>query len=174
MDIFFLALTILMLLVVYFDLTSYLIPNWLNGLVLCLYFGLFFLSPTQLDWQSALIATSVIFAVGFVIFALNWMGGGDVKLLIATAPYIGFSMKLLDYLLMMSLLGGTLSLLLWAVRKIVFQVVSVRADKPLPRILQIGAPVPYGLAIAAAFLYLMWTGSISGISTAQLPLDALK
>lgn len=163
MDIFLVLLTILMLLVIYFDITNYIIPNWLNGVVLLTYAALFLTVP-GLNLQSALLAIAVVFGVGFVIFAMHWMGGGDIKLMVATAPYIGFSMALLDYMVIITLLGGVLSVLLWGIRKAMPIVITAREDKPLPRIFQIGAPVPYGLAIAGTFLYWLWAGQVAGIN----------
>jgi Flp pilus assembly protein protease CpaA len=36
------------------------------------------------------------------------------------------------------------------------------ANRNLPRILHDGAPVPYGVAIAAGFLMMIWTGKVQG------------
>jgi prepilin peptidase CpaA len=163
MDIFLISLILLMLLVIYFDLTSYTIPNWLNGLVLALFPVLYFIHPTEMDWHSALLAFGVVFAVGFIIFSLNIMGGGDIKLLIALAPYYGFSMKLMDFILIVALLGGALSVILWVGRKALGQFIARQTEQSLPRIFQTGAPVPYGLAIAGAFLHSLWIGDIAGI-----------
>ncbi len=168
MDIFLISLTLLMLLVVYFDLTSYTIPNWLNGAVLLLFPALYFMHPAGQDWQSALVAFAVVFAVGFVIFSLNWMGGGDIKLLIALAPYLGFNQKLMDFLLIVALLGGVLSIVLWIGRKLIGLLIAYQTEQSLPRIMQKGAPVPYGLAIAGAFFHAMWVGNITGISAARI------
>lgn len=163
MDIFLLALTVLMLMVIYFDLTSYLIPNWLNGLVLGLFLTLLALHPEQIDWQSSLLAFGIVFAVGFAMFAFRMMGGGDIKLLIALAPFMGFSQLLLDYALLFTLAGGALSLALYVARKIAPQIVKDTTISRF-RIIQNGAPVPYGLAIAGAFLYMLLAGKINGIN----------
>lgn len=158
----FASLMVLMLLVVLYDATRYIIPNWLNALVLLLYPLHVILSPVPLDWQMALVAMGVMFAVGFVTYLLKWMGAGDVKLLAAVTPWIGWRPDLLDYTLYVALVGGALSLLLLLVRKIIPWVGKV-PEHPYCRILHHNSPVPYGLAIAVVFLVFLFTGRIAGI-----------
>ena len=164
MSIFLIGLTLLMLLVIYFDLTSFTIPNWLNAIALLLFIPFILSTPHSVDWQSALLAFGVVFAIGFFIFAMNWMGGGDIKLFIATAPWLGWGTLLADYLILVAILGGILSILLLVIRKIVPWILPRIDLATLPRLLRKGEPVPYGLAIAGAFLYYMWTGQIAGIA----------
>lgn len=147
------ALLILMLLVVYYDARTYTIPNWLCGLVLVLYIPAFFLAPIPPDWQSGLLALALTFAIGYILFSLNWMGGGDVKLFAACALWTGMR-ELPDFLIYAALMGGALTLALIAAR------VFTGKKANMPRLLQKGAPVPYGLAIAAAFSWLLVEGRI--------------
>lgn len=169
MDMFLISLTLLMICVIYFDFTSYIIPNWLNALVLVLFGVMALMTGTVVDWQYSFIAFGIVFAAGFFIFAMNWMGGGDVKLLIATAPWVGFS-HLLEYILLVAVLGGVLAISIWHFRKITPWVWKVKHGGTLPRILRTGEMVPYGLAIAAAFLYFLWTGNVVGVEAVFKPL----
>lgn len=163
MDIFLLALTLLMLLVIYFDLTSYTIPNWLNGVMLCLYIPFVLGHPEGVNWPMALLGGLIVFGVGFVIFTMEWMGGGDIKLLIASAPWVGWD-KLLDYTILVAILGGLLATLVWLARKAIpWMLRSNDAVKKLPRILREDEPLPYGLAIAGGFLWLLWSGQLGHI-----------
>ena len=149
-----------MLAVMFFDLTRYLIPNWLTGSLLVLYPLAVFLAPQTVDWQAGLLALAVMFAVGYGIFALRLMGGGDVKLIIACALWVGLS-QLAEFVILFALLGGALSVILWVGRKALPFLAP--AFSP-PRALKAGEPVPYGVAIAIAFLWMLWAGKIAAAS----------
>lgn len=112
-------LSILMLLVLFFDIRSYLIPNWLVGAVLAFYPALLMLSPIAIDWKMALASMLGSFVVGFILFSSKVMGGGDVKLLAACCLWTGTT-ALPTYLLYTSGLGGILSILLLAGRPVVY------------------------------------------------------
>src|SRR5688572_13700573 len=85
-------LTIFLMLIFYYDLTSYLIPNWINGLLLVLYPIFLLMSPPFPPifnaWISLLIF-GIVFAVGIAIFMFRWAGGGDVKLLAVLSLWTG-------------------------------------------------------------------------------------
>jgi prepilin peptidase CpaA len=155
-------LTLLMLTVIVTDVRSYLIPNWLVGLLLLLY-------PVSLallhlpDWPGALLAGGIMFAVGFALFALRLMGGGDVKLLAVASLYAGRS-QILPYLALVAVLGGLLALFLLLARPVIgYFFSSLKRPYPIPRLFRIDEPVPYGVAIALAFLYLLWSGALPGL-----------
>ena len=96
-------------------------------------------------------AAATVLSVAFVCFACGWIGGGDAKLATTTALWLGFA-NLFDYLVYASLLGGALTLLIVQFR-----------NMPLPRVLagrewaerlhRQGGGVPYGIALAAAALF---------------------
>lgn len=165
MHVFFLLLTVLMALVMFFDVTKYLIPNWLVGLVLVFYPFMVLMAPHgSVNWLGALGAMLVIFAVGYVIYIKKWMGGGDIKLLTACALWAG-PMQLLDFLLIMALIGGALALLLIAIRRALpWAAPAYAGSAKLPRVLSEGEPLPYGLAIAGSFLLLLWMQQLPGLA----------
>lgn len=146
-----------MLAVLYFDMTRFIIPNWLVGSLLVLYPVALWLSPVPVDWKMAALGMLIVFAVGYVIFSLKWMGGGDIKLLTACALWVGWN-ALLDLVVITALLGGLLSIALMMLRK--WLPLLVKREKPWPRILRPGEPVAYGLAIATTFLILLYLGRI--------------
>jgi prepilin peptidase CpaA len=94
----------------------------------------------------------LVLAIAFGCFAMGWIGGGDAKLAAATALWFGFE-HLLPYLLYASLFGGALTLLLLQFRML-----------PLPQFLanhqwaqrlhSKDGGVPYGIALAAAALFI--------------------
>jgi prepilin peptidase CpaA len=148
-----------MLATIWFDATRYIIPNWLVGALLAVYPLAVVMAAQPVDWPMALAGMAIVFAVGYVVFAMKWMGGGDIKLIIACSLWVGFS-NLLDFIFLFALLGGLLSVVVWSVRKLEPLLLTPARMATLPRILRNGEPVPYGLAIAAAFLLLMWMGRI--------------
>lgn len=92
------------------------LPNWLTGAVAALY-GLFVVvSPTPVDWGSAFLVASSVFALGFACFAFQLMGGGDVKLLAGLALWAGIEHIAL-FLTVTSLAGGLLSLAILMLRR---------------------------------------------------------
>lgn len=165
MTVIFLGLLLCMALVLWLDATRYLIPNWLNGLLIALYPAMIMLSPAPVDWVSGVIGLCVMFAIGYALFALHLMGGGDVKLLAACALWVGFSGLLLEFGLWVAVFGGVLSVALILLRRLLQGIVLTRyPDRTLPRILQVGAPAPYGLAIVAAFVRLLVQGKLPGVA----------
>jgi prepilin peptidase CpaA len=97
-----------------------------------------------------LAAAAVVLAIAFVFFSQGWIGGGDAKLVAATALWFGFD-YLLDYLIYASLFGGALTLAIIQFRKLPLPAVLARQTWIL-RLHETGAGVPYGIALAAAAL----------------------
>jgi prepilin peptidase CpaA len=75
---------------------------------------------TGMDWQSYgwhFAAAAMVLAVTFTMFALGGMGGGDAKLMAATALWMGFGLNLLAYLVASAFFGGVLTLAILSYRK---------------------------------------------------------
>ena len=157
------ALTAAMLWVIWRDAAEYTISNHLNAFVLALFIvGLFVLPIAAMH---AVTVAAIVFAVGLVLFNLGLMGGGDVKLIAVLSLWAGWpgTGKLL---IVTALLGGLLALVLVPLRRIIPPLWLKRAPtKNLPRILTRQQPIPYGIAIAGAFLYMLWTGDIPALAT---------
>jgi prepilin peptidase CpaA len=133
-------LAILLCIAVVTDLRSRVIDNWLNAIIALLAL-LMWIAVGMAPWPDMAIQAGIALAVfGFftIMFALNLMGGGDVKLLAALALWfpIGLLMKLLIH---MSIIGFVLTLGYWIYHK------RSKADGR--------AEVPYGVAIAIAGLW---------------------
>ncbi len=97
-----------------------------------------------------LAAAALVLVIAFTFFALRWIGGGDAKLVAATALWFGFA-HLLDYLIYASLFGGALTMLLLQFRRLALPPVLAR-QKWIQRLHNAGSGVPYGVALAAAAL----------------------
>jgi prepilin peptidase CpaA len=75
---------------------------------------------TGMDWATYgwhFAACGIVLAVTFGMFAFGGMGGGDAKLMAATALWMGFNLNLLDYLFVSAFLGGVLTLAILLFRK---------------------------------------------------------
>jgi len=125
-----------------------------NKLSLALTAGFFLLtlvigmSLPAIGMHLAAGALVLVFSFGF--FSQGWIGGGDAKLVAATALWFGFD-NLLDYLIYASLFGGALTLLLLQFRKLPLP--AALAGQPwIMRLHESGGGIPYGIALAAAAL----------------------
>lgn len=157
------SLTFLMLLVVYLDATRYLIPNWLVGTVIGLYIPFVLMTPAPLEWWWGLAMFGIFLIAGFVMFALRWTGGGDAKLLAACGLWVGKAAAL-EFVVLFALFGGVLSLLILGLRVVGPWLFGKLPGKPkIPRVLTYGEPIPYGLAIAAGMLWVLWQGLLPGL-----------
>ena len=75
---------------------------------------------TGMPWDAFgwhLAAGAAVLLVTFGLFALGGMGGGDAKLMSATALYMGFGFHLVEYLVVSAFLGGVLTLAILIYRK---------------------------------------------------------
>jgi prepilin peptidase CpaA len=131
------------------DLRRYQIPNR-YALAITLAFLLFALGG---GWPAALLglaAGAITFALGTILFAKGWLGGGDVKLLAAVALWLAPPL-LAPFALVTSLAGAVLS---------VAMLTPLRRCLPAPpvklaRETGLRQPIPYAIAIAAGGLYVL-------------------
>lgn len=118
------------------------IANWKN-IVIALLAPLWWWAHGMALWPDIAIQVGIallVFAFFAGAFAIGQMGGGDVKLIGAIALWLPV-VPLVWMLVIMSLLGGALTLLLVAEKWI------RRGGKPLE--------IPYGVAIAIAALLVL-------------------
>lgn len=91
------------------DMTTLRVPNVLC-VAICLLYPLYVLNAAAAgDWFWSLALAIIVFAVASVLFSLEFMGGGDVKLLAATALWAGPD-HMLVYLVGVTVAGGVLAL----------------------------------------------------------------
>lgn len=95
-------------------------------------------------------AAAIVLTFGFVFFAQGWIGGGDAKLVAATALWFGFD-HLLDYMIYASVFGGVLTIALIQFRNLPLPAALARHIW-IMRLHDAGGGVPYGIALAAAAL----------------------
>jgi len=107
------------------------------------------------DVQTILIHLSAGLAmlfVGFTLFALGWIGGGDAKFFAATAIWLGWT-PLLEYAVWASMMGGALTLALLFLRGMPLPAALHKETWAL-RLHDAKQGVPYGVAMSVAGLIL--------------------
>ena len=145
------------------DFTRFIIPNKLNLLILVLYPAMLLCVGGRPEWYYDLLIFLATFIFGYLIL-FRFMGGGDIKLLAVCSIYVGKT-AFLPFAMGVALWGGALALALLATREIVPYIYMKLGKNPesIPRVFTAGQPAPYGLAIAASFLCLLWWGEIAGL-----------
>lgn len=98
-----------------------------------------------------LAAGALMLSVTFALFALGGMGGGDAKLIAATAVWMGFGLPLAQFLLTAAVLGGMLTLAVLAFRSSALSHVTGQ-NMFLRNFSKDAGGVPYGIALGAAGL----------------------
>lgn len=139
------------------DFRSFKIPNRISVSLVALYPAYLLATPTLPNWHLVSIAVAfalIVFVVGFGMFVMGWMGGGDVKLLSAAALWAG-PLAILPFLIVVVAASALLALVI-AVRTLTEQSVPLREAvvglrfAPLMKL-----TVPYGAAIAVGGLYIV-------------------
>ena len=148
-----------MLIVLWFDITRYIIPNWLVGLMLVAYPIAVVMSHNNINWVMALAGMVLMLFAGYGIFIMKWMGAGDIKLLTACALWVGWN-NLMEFIIYVAFIGGVFSIIVLAARKALPFLPRKPDAAPLPRILHDKAPIPYGVAIAFGLLLMLFQGRI--------------
>ena len=133
------------------DLVSMTISNRISLLllagfpVLALAFGM---APATI--AISFLAGLLILVVGFALFSFSLIGGGDAKLMAATAVWVGWE-HLMEYMVVGAFLGGPLTLAILAARRHELPLTMQRVDW-IMRLHDDKSGVPYGIALAAAGL----------------------
>lgn len=145
----------------YTDYSSMRIPN---TVVLALMAAFFVSLP--LHWQGIgvlgehLGMFASFLAVGFVFFALGWLGGGDAKLMAAIALWLGWQDAMM-FIVYTTLFGAAIALFLMLSKR--FAPVRLRTSAFGMKIYQGDKDMPYGIALAAGALY-VWPSSQLGLA----------
>ncbi len=133
------------------DIYEFKIPNWVSIVL----FAAYLVAGAGLGASAGVLIEGLLLgcaalAIGFALFALRIIGGGDAKLLAASAPWIGLS-ALGVFMVNVALAGGALAIALLVFRRM--PALPVYAQAPwLLRLHQRPKDIPYGVAIAAGGL----------------------
>ena len=134
------------------DLFTMTIPNRVSLLLIGAYFALalYLREP----WEVVAMHAScglLMLIVTFMMFSLRWIGGGDAKLVAATALWLGWG-ALFEYGLVASLIGGVLTLAIMALRSPERLPPRLLSFEFVRRLAEKNGGVPYGIALALAGL----------------------
>jgi prepilin peptidase CpaA len=109
---------------------------------------------TGMEWSQYawhfIAAATVLFAT-FSLFAIGGMGGGDAKLMTATALWMGFGIELVQYLVASAVIGGVLTLAILSYRGSPLAVVT-SGNLFLRNFADPKVGIPYAIALGAAGL----------------------
>ena len=147
------------------DLASFTIPNFLTAALLALFLVFAFaagLGPMAAGWH--LLAGVIGLAVGFSLFALGWIGGGDAKLFAVTVLWLGFK-DLMPYALIASLAGGALTIAILLVRQMPLPPILAR-QAWIVKLHDARSGIPYGAALAAGAFILLPSTEIFRLAAA--------
>lgn len=120
-----------------------------------------FASPVQV--VQSLIAAAILLLLLLVIYTRGWIGGGDVKLLIALA--IGLPLTgVIQLLTMTALAGGVLAVVHLMMRLLPYPRLAPAGSSLVRRVYAIerwrhlrNAPLPYGVAIACGGIWTVFS-----------------
>ena len=134
------------------DARSYRIPNWIPIALAALFaLAVFVSGKPVLEFWPHLAAGLGMMALGYLLYAVTGMGAGDAKLAAAAMLWAGWSGAyawLFALTVAMAGLAAGLVLLRLAA--------ATAGSAPKLRMLQRGAPVPLGIALAAATIFASW------------------
>lgn len=134
------------------DFRTYTIPNNVTLSIAALYPAHVVASPTAVDWVGGVAVAAVILTVGIVLFALRVAGGGDVKLLSATALWAGPA-QIVAFLLLVSIAGAVLAMVTASHLRYLRPWPSGALAPDEETALKLRRSVPYGVAIASGGLW---------------------
>jgi prepilin peptidase CpaA len=147
------------------DLASFTIPNFLTAALLAL-FAMFALAAglglAAIGWH--LLAGLIGLLLGFTLFALGFIGGGDAKLFAVTVLWLGFK-DLMPYALVASVAGGALTLALIGLRQLPLPASFMRRAW-IVKLHDARSGIPYGVALAAGAFILLPSTEIFRLAAA--------
>ena len=160
----FLALTVVaaaLLAASWSDVRHYVIPNRYPAAIVAAYL----IPAVDQPLGQSLVALgfgTVFFVAGAALFAFRVMGGGDVKLMAATALWANPHL-VLPFVEVIAFAGAALALVwLSPARRLLPAAPACEAQSAAPGLRQrLKTPVPYGIAIAAGGLYLAASRAIA-------------
>jgi prepilin peptidase CpaA len=140
----------------YSDVKRLIIPNQYTIAIALLFPAYGLSSPGSVDWLGSALVAGGLLVVGFFLFCKKVTGGGDVKLVVATALWAGPEL-VLPFLLYTGAAGGAMAGAIWLRHRFSaagtpLTFLSLPARKEF-----YDQPMPYGVAIAVGGIYVAFT-----------------
>jgi prepilin peptidase CpaA len=133
------------------DIHRLTIPNWVSLAMIGLYPVHVLVSPVPVNWSIAVLIAVATLAVGFLLFAFKMIGGGDVKLLTATALWTQPAL-FPSFIFLTAIAGGVIGLAILLLRRRRMAPAAVDSGHSVGP-----AVMPYGVAIAVGGLMVALT-----------------
>ena len=130
------------------DVTRYRIPNGATVAVLAIWPAHAAITLAPSAWLESVAVAAAVFAVGLLLFSRRIVGGGDVKLITATALWAG-PPAIATLVTVTALVGGLLAVLIASPFRYGLAMALDKAGRIQARDAILGRAVPYGVAIAA-------------------------
>lgn len=133
------------------DLITMKIPNWISGVLIVGFFPAALVLGLPLDVVGVSVGLAMaMLVIGMGMFAANWIGGGDAKLLAASMLWMGASAGV-SFVFHTALVGGGFCILLMTARS---HLPFFAQSGPgwVMRLMQPKGDIPYGVAIAIGAL----------------------
>lgn len=160
------VLPVLLIAATFTDLFSYTIPNRISVAVIVLMLPMAWLVGMSLDTLWTHVATAlVVLALGYGLFRIGAMGGGDAKLLAGAALWLGPMMTPM-FLAYVSIFGGLFTLILMRARSLPMPA-RLEGVAWIARLHSRQSGIPYCVAIGPVALYQYqqspwWTWAMTG------------
>lgn len=133
------------------DGKTYRIPNWIPLALAALFAVAVALSgKTIVDYWPSFALGAGMMVIGYGLYALTGMGAGDAKLAAAAVLWAGLT-GLYAWVFALAMSMAALAFMLVVLRR-----VAPAGHAAKVRVLQRGAPVPLGIALAAASILASW------------------
>lgn len=130
------------------DALHYRISNRLTVAIALLYPVHVLLSPTPVAWMAALALAAGVLLVGFGLFVVGWIGGGDAKMFAAVTLWSGVAYFQV-FLLATTMFGAAIALIMLGRRYWMRRSALAGGADAKPTGHRLGQPdLPYGVAIA--------------------------
>lgn len=143
----FLILPLCLAMAAFSDLFTMTIPNRISVILIASFLVLAPFSGLGLEMIGMHLAgVAIVFSACFALFAFNVMGGGDAKLMSATALWFGLNESLLFLMTDIAMIGGLITLLILLIRAQSDTILAI--GLPVPNSVLLAKKIPYGIAIA--------------------------
>lgn len=148
--IIFFGFSILMMMAAIKDASIMKIPNYISIYTVLLFFLILPFAWTGLsDLSEHLLVGVSIFILGFIMFALGWVGGGDAKLFAATSLWWTWP-DMIVYVGYTGIIGGVIAIFIVLGRQ--YSPVWLSTSSWAYGLFKEEAKMPYGLALASGAL----------------------
>ena len=137
------------------DMRAFRIPNECTLLLLALYPAHVWLSSAGVDVVGSVLVAVSIFAVTFVLYSFDRLGGGDVKLLSAMGLWAGPAFAA-DLIVITTLAGAGLGLIILSRVGACIAINLDRLGETSARDNVLSERMPYGVAIACGGGAVLW------------------